>query len=393
MWRSAAEVDRPVWKHWLVVTKPDQVNGSTGMLFITGGSIKDAAPGGVDPANAEIAVLTHTVVAQLRGVPNEPLIFTGEMKPRTEDDIIVYTWLKFFKTHDESWPARLPMTKAAVRAMDTVTVFCASPAGGAIKVDRFFVTGASKRGLTTWTTAAADRRVIGIAPMVIDCLNTSKSFEHHYQAYGFYSPAVKSYEDAGIMKTAHTPDSEKLMQMEDAYSYRARFTMPKFIVNSAGDQYFLPDSSRFYFDGLPGEKYLRYVPNTDHSLKNSDVRQSLGAYYDAVLHDRPRPRFSWKFASHGEIRVTCKDKPAEVKLWQATNPKARDFRLMSIGPAYKSTTLADQGNGVYTAKVPQPAQGWTAYFVELTFPSGSQDPFKFTTAVRIAPDTLPFRKD
>ena len=46
--------------------------------------------------------------------------------------------------------------------------------------------------------------------------------------------------------------------------YRERFTMPKFIMNSAGDQYLLPDSSRFYFDDLPGEKYLRYVPNTDH---------------------------------------------------------------------------------------------------------------------------------
>ena len=78
------------------------------------------------------------------------------------------------------------------------------------------------------------------------------------------------------------------MRLEDPYSYRERFTMPKFIMNSAGDQYFLPDSSRFYFDDLPGEKYLRYVPNTDHSLKNSDARQSLIAFYDAVLHNRPR---------------------------------------------------------------------------------------------------------
>ena len=43
--------------------------------------------------------------------------------------------------------------------------------------------------------------------------------------------------------------------------------MPKFMVYAAGDQFFLPDSSRFYFDDLKGEKYLRYVPNTDHSLR------------------------------------------------------------------------------------------------------------------------------
>jgi PhoPQ-activated pathogenicity-related protein len=32
-------------------------------------------------------------------------------------------------------------------------------------------------------------------------------------------------------------------------------------VDPAGDQYFLPDSSQFYFAGLKGETYLRYVRN------------------------------------------------------------------------------------------------------------------------------------
>jgi len=51
--------------------------------------------------------------------------------------------------------------------------------------------------------------------------------------------------------------------------------------------------------------------------------------------------------------------------------------------------LTAQGN-TYTAKIDQPATGWTAFFVELTFPSGVKYPFKFTTAVRITPDTLEY---
>ena len=64
-----------------------------------------------------------------------------------------------------------------------------------------------------------------------------------------------------------TPEYQALMKIEEPYQYRHRLTMPKFIVNAAGDQFFLPDSSQFYFNDLPGVKYLRYVPNADHSLE------------------------------------------------------------------------------------------------------------------------------
>jgi PhoPQ-activated pathogenicity-related protein len=166
--------------------------------------------------------------------------------------------------------------------------------------------------------------------------------------------------------------------------------MPKYIVNAAGDQYFLPDSSRFYFDDLKGEKYLRYIPNTDHSLRDSDALQGLIAFYEAFLKRQPRPKFSWKFEDDGSIRVTAVTPPREVKLWQATNPEKRDFRLVSIGPAYKPTTLTADADGSYIAKVAKPAKGWSAYFVELTFDTGGKYPEKFTTAVRVNPDTLPF---
>jgi len=74
--------------------------------------------------------------------------------------------------------------------MDTVTAFCRSPEGGNLTVDGFVVAGGSKRGWTTWTTAAVDRRVVAIAPMVIDLLNIVPSFQHHLAVYGYYAPAV-----------------------------------------------------------------------------------------------------------------------------------------------------------------------------------------------------------
>ncbi len=389
-WRKPTEVDRTVWKHWLTIVKPDRVEGTTGYLFITGGSVNDKMPNGTNATYTEIATTTHSVAAELQDVPNEPLLFSDEPKTRSEDGIIAYTWIKYMTTGDENWPLRLPMTKAAVRALDTVTAVMASPEAGGVKVEKFVVSGGSKRGWTTWTTAAVDRRVVGIIPASIDLLNLEKSFEHHYRVYGFWAPAVKDYDQAGVMDWAGTPEYRNLLAIEEPYSYRDRLALPKFMIYAAGDQFFLPDSSRFYFDDLKGEKYLRYVPNADHSLRNTDARESMLAYYQAFLRGTPRPQFTWTFETNGDIRVKSKDKPSAVKLWQANNPEHRDFRLATLGPKYQGSDLQEQGSGVYVGRAAPPEKGWTAYFVELTYPSGGKYPFKFTSAVRVTPDTEPF---
>jgi PhoPQ-activated pathogenicity-related protein len=180
------------------------------------------------------------------------------------------------------------------------------------------------------------------------------------------------------------------MKIEEPYSYRERLTMPKMIINSTGDQFFLPDSSQFYFNELKGEKLLRYVPNTDHSLRNSDARQTLVAFYDAVLRGKPRPRYSWKI-NGDTIRVQTPDQHGEVKFWHATNAEKRDFRLETIGNAYTSAPVSESSDGVYIAKVPKPAKGWTAGFMELTFATGGPYPIKVTTDVKVIPETLPHK--
>ena len=111
--------------------------------------------------------------------------------------------------------------------------------------------------------------------IVIDMLNIRPSFIHHWEAYGFYAPAVRDYEELGIMEWEGTKEYAALMKIEEPYEYRDRLTLPKLLINATGDQFFLPDSSRFYFDDLPGTKFLRYVPNADHSLKDTDAVETL----------------------------------------------------------------------------------------------------------------------
>ncbi|HMF60478.1 MAG TPA: PhoPQ-activated pathogenicity-related family protein, partial [Vicinamibacterales bacterium] len=327
-WLSEREVERPLWTHWITVVRPAKVTSDIGFLYITGGSL-DRQPPSKPPAwLVDAARDTGTVTAELRLVPNQPIVFTDDPthSGRSEDDFIAYTWNKFLRTGDERWPARLPMTKSAVRAMDAVTAFTTSVAGGGHPATRFVVSGASKRGWTTWTTAAVDSRVIAIAPAVIDLLNLEESFEHHFRAYGDWSDAVLDYVDQGIMNWLDTPEFKALMRIEEPYEYRDRLTMPKFIINASGDQFFLPDSSSFYFNDLRGEKHLRYVPNASHSLDKTDALESLQAFYASIVKGTPRPEISSTFERDGSIKVVAKERPTSVVVWQAVNPDARNFR-------------------------------------------------------------------
>lgn len=391
-WLTAADVDRPLWKHWLVVYRPETVTSDLCLLWIGGGANNGKLPTRANPGFVGLARDTGTVVAELRMIPNQELTLLGdpERKPRKEDDLIAYTWDKYLRTGDEKWPLRLPMTKAAVRAMDAVTAWSAGADGGRVRVARFVVSGGSKRGWTTWTTAAVDPRVVAIAPAVIDLLNLHPSFVHHWRAYGFWAPAVEDYVTHGIMKWMGTPQFAALMAIEDPWSYRERLTLPKYLINSAGDQFFLPDSAQFYREGLKGETLFRYVPNSDHSLDETDALDSLAAFYTSVARGTPRPRATWTVADNGVLHVTTSAAPTAAVLWSATNPHARDFRMETFGKQWTATPLTSVGPNTWEARVPAPSRGWTAYFAEFAFDIGAKAPLKITTDIRVTPETLPF---
>lgn len=390
-WLTEAEVDRTTWKHWLVVARPDQLEQDTALLFIGGGNNKDTRPPRVNNDLIRIARETKSVTAELRMVPNQPLVFGGDGVERTEDDLIGYTWDKFLQTGDSRWPARLPMTKSAVRAMDALTEFMGSEAGGGVAVDKFVIAGGSKRGWTTWTAAITDRRVVGIAPIVIDVLNMHTSMQHHFQAYGFWAPAVGDYVHHRIMEWMGTPEMEALQRIEDPYFYRDRLTMPKLVINATGDQFFLPDSSQFYFSEVPGPKFLRYVPNADHSLRGSDAYETLLAWHHLIARRGALPRFDWQHGPDGVLTVVAEDRPTDVRLWQATNTDARDFRLDVVGPIWVDTPVKADADGRYTVQVEPPYKGWTAFMMELTYDVGAPAPLKLTTDVRVTPETLPYQ--
>ena len=381
-WRNEDEVDRTVWQHWLWIVVPRAATSDTGLLVISGGANGGEPPQKPAAMLREIALATNSVVAEVGQVPNQPLEFFGDGEPRYEDNLLARSWQAALKAHDPSWPGQLPMTKSAVRAMDAVKAALATDPQLA-QVDRFVVTGGSKRGWTTWLTAAVDDRVVAIAPVVIDMLNIRESMRNHHEAYGFWAPAIGDYERAGLMDRMDDDAMTPLLNIVDPYSYRERMTMPKCIINASGDQFFTPDSSQFYFAALPGEKLLAYVPNADHSLRNSNALETLTAFYASVVDGRPRPEVEWELAGETGWRVSCDPPPTRALLWHAVNPEARDFRLDKVGPIYKSRELSPDGDGKYSGVVARPKEGFAAVFVQLECDIGAGVPLRVTTPVTI----------
>ena len=380
---QSKDVNKTSWSHWLTVIEPKEVKAETALLVISSGDTNDPLPKAQD-ALIEIALASNSLVAELKAIPNQPLKFSDESFDRWEDAIIAYTWNKFFLTGETRWPARMAMTKSAIAAMDTIqAVFKRN------NVNSFVVTGASKRGWTTWTAAATDNRVIAIIPLVIDMLNIKPSFEHHWQAYGFWAPAIQDYVDMNTMDWWGSPEAEALFKLVDPYSYKDRYQFPKYIINAAGDEFFIPTSSQFYYDQLPGEKHIRYVPNVGHNLNGSYILEAIASFYISILNNSPRPEYSWNFLKNGQIEFTSDNQPSEVKLWWADNPSSRDFRLDVIGKSWKSKSIKINAEGKYISSIDKPEEGWRAYFVEAIYGSNSL-PFIITSEVKVSPDILPF---
>ena len=100
---------------------------------------------------------------------------------RTEDEIIALTWRHFLEYPDQpEWLVRFPMVKACLRAMDMMSEFNQQELGGQ-ELTRWAVTGASKRGWTSWLTAAVDpERVKMVSPIVLDLINLQENFKYVY---------------------------------------------------------------------------------------------------------------------------------------------------------------------------------------------------------------------
>ncbi len=392
-WLNSKKVDQVEWWHYVDIIIPKEVQTTSGIMFIDGG-VKEETFFRLDAESAEYAVETKSVIVNVSNIPFQPINFLdSEQGSFYEDDLIGYAWNEFLKSGADQkyseWLPRFPMTRAVIRAMDLAQEITLQ---NNLDLQDFVVSGASKRGWTAWTTAAIDDRVVGVAPMVIDMLNLVPSFENHYRSYGEFSPAVSSYVKYDIQDWLETDEFKKLMSYVEPYSFLDNYTMPKYIINAGSDEFFSTDSWRFYYDQLPDDKILRYVPNSNHSLSGGYLNKDLMAYFYRIINDINFPSLKWTLNKNIiEVELDYLD-DYNVSIWTATNEEGRDFRLWEKGELWSEVKIDKSDDNKYLIDIDQEFNGYKAVMMEFTIDPDSKFPLIISTGPYVFPDTYPYEK-
>ncbi len=367
------------WTHELAVFVPGGLAADldTMLLWIDGGSAGKLPSPGTGPSDAvkTLALAANAAglpAAVVRQVPFQPM-FDG----LKEDDLIAHTFVEFVRTGDSSWPLLLPMVKAAVEAMTAAGAIARE--AWQLAIERFVLTGASKRGWTTWLTAAVDERVGGALPMVIDMLSLDRHVELQRQSFGGMSEQLAPYTSRGIDQLFASARGRELVEIVDPFAYRERLVQPKVIALGTNDPYWPLEALNLYLDGLEGPAWVSYAPNAGHGLPVMRVGGLAAALGRHVAGEQRLPTLDWAFAdTPGGVacRLTSDKTPDDVRLWRA-EAGSRDFRKAR----WTSRPLASV-DGMWRAEIERPVRGHAAAFIECRYPREPL-PLWLTTSVHV----------
>ena len=387
VWEPEPVVEPRRWEHDVELHIPRTAVPGRALLVVNNGVRHGPAqtPDYTREALREVALKSQMAVVMISDAPNQYVTFSDVDQPLREDDAVAHTWAHSLRGAAPELPLHVPMAAAASRAMDLAEQELAKQG---LTVDRFIITGASKRGWSAWLTALADDRVMAIVPAVIDVADTSDMLAGLRKRYGGHWPlALGSYQQAGVLQQLGTPAFKRLMTMMDPMQYLneegQRLAIPKYLVSASGDDFFAPDPVTDYQQRLPGQTSLRVLPNSDHGGVRQQVVSTLVPAVTRLRDGKPLPSVQVSEGGQpGQMAVQFSEPPVAVKVWTASNSQDRDFRYV-CGVRYQSETLVPQQH--FTLQRTAPASGWQAQFVEAKFADG----FVATSPVSVLPQTYP----
>lgn len=348
------------WRHQFAVYLPEKlaVERPPLVLWIDGGSTPE---GQVQPPAKQLPILAAIgdaaglPVAVVRQVPNQPL-----EGGRREDDLIAHTFEHFFECGDPSCLLLLPMVKTVASALDAAADLVQRE--WRIGIDGCIVAGASKRGWTSWLAAAAEPRVTGLVPMVIDMLDLPRHMRLQIESFGAPSEALHDYVSRGLHRRLDTPRGHELLAIVDPVRHAAAITQPKIIALGTNDEYWPLESLDLYRGQLRGPTWVSYAPNSGHDISPLRVAPLVASLGRHVAGVESLPGVVWTCDPASRVcALAANPLPAETLLWQATSD-TRDFRR-----ARWTSQNVELTDGRCHEPLQPPAAGFRAAVVECRY--------------------------
>lgn len=367
------------WTHELSLFRPAAAADGPMLLWIDGGSKGRLPEAGLrEPSDALRTVAAVANAAGLPGAVVRQVPYQPMFEGLVEDGLIAHTFVEFAKTGDATWPLLLPMVKSAVTAMTAAQATAADRWG--LGVDGFVTTGASKRGWTTWLSAAMDERVKGLVPMVIDMLSLEQHVSLQRKSFGRLSEMLGDYTSRGIEQVLGSPRGRELVQIVDPIGYREQIVQPKIVALGTNDPYWPLEACDLYYDRLEGPCWISYAPNSGHGLPGGQVAGLVAAMGRHTAGLEPLPEVDWSFEADGAGMV-CRASTAaaaapKAVAWRAESA-TRDFR----NAAWTASAAERDGDG-WRLPLAKPAAGFTAGLIAFEFPRQTV-PLVLTTGVKV----------
>ena len=446
-----------VWTHQVAVVVPKTLTvTNVSIAVLTGGCVGDADPTLTDEyleLADKISANTGAIAVVVYQIPNCPMVYPSDPsgRKRQEDAMIAWAWYQYLQRddHDPEWLPRLPMAKAGFQCMRAVGEWAKQQS--IAEIGGWVVSGASKRGWTSWMVGAATNadpnavNIVGLAPLVPIVPNIVAEVHRQWRSYGGFTFAFDDYTAVNFTTYLDGAQFGVATRIMDPMYYGERLArLPKVVVLSSDDEFMQFDWSDIWYDALTGDKHLLIAPDSEHSLASGipEVVETISATFNAIAAGRPLPSFAYaRDNATGALSVTL---PAGVphgkvvlRHAQTLTSERRDFRWVRLAnndtgactlPDVPLKKPVDGGNclqpvvwlgttldedpstpGLFTATPPEPKNGhWTGYYIEVYFPqqkrsataaaaaNANQDgasfasEFQFTTPGFAWPNTLPF---
>ncbi len=338
------------WAHTVLLAYNEALSPSmdTAFILITGDYQYEKD---VIQAIATLLKESSSLFVILFDVPNQPLL--GGLK---EDRLISETFARFFLTNDPGIPLLVPMVRSVRKVMDWIEQ--------TFEIKKFVLSGASKRGWTTYLTAASDNRVKGIIPISFDFLNFPEQLRMQREWYGVYSKEIVAYTEKDFPSKITEEIGKELLKLVDPYQYIHALAIPKICVVGTNDAYWHLFSWQNYFPELLGYKQMLYIPNKGHGVELFRPVLAIQAMIDHVSHGTQLPEYEW---SVGDRRIgidwtTQQDYSLLAAYLWTTHAAGMDFRRSK----WVALPLFIQENQI-SAEIPEYGNENVGAFIELLF--------------------------